>query len=241
MLIRLIRFELKNILRDRMTAMLLGYPLVFGVIVRLIMETQELDSSIVSLIVVGLTIVSGMIFGSMAGFSILDDRDDNVFLSLQISPMNVEWYVLFKVAFVFVLSILANVLIFLIVQETGLAMRNVLIISTLNAFQVPIHAFLVNAFANNKVEGFVAMKGSGFLIIFPLVAFYFTDWEQWLFAIAPAFWGAKATQYLLFEPLIDLGLIDFPLNYLSYLGIGFVYNICLSFGLYQVFKKKYIH
>lgn len=237
---RLIQFELKNLVRDRMTAMLLGYPIVFGFIIRLIIETQNLEANVVALLVVVLTIMSGMIFGSMAGFSILDDRDDHVFVSIQISPMNVEFYVLFKVFFVFVLSILANVLIFLIVQETGLSMGDVVLISLVNAFQVPIHAFLVNAFASNKVEGFVAMKGAGFLIIFPVAAFFFMDWKQWLFAIAPAFWGAKATQYRLFEPLIQLGLIDMPFNFTTYLVIGFLYNAVLSFLLYRLFKHKYI-
>jgi fluoroquinolone transport system permease protein len=240
MMLRLIRFELKNILRDRMTAMLLGYPIVFGFIIRAIIETQDIDANVISLLVVALTIMSGMIFGSMAGFSILDDRDDHVFLSIQISPMNVEYYVLFKVFFVFILSIFANILIFIIVRDTGLSMSDVIMISFVNAFQVPIHAFLVNAFASNKVEGFVAMKGAGFLIIFPIAAFLFTDWKQWLFAIAPAFWGAKATQYRLFEPLIEMGLVNMPLSFTGYLLIGLVYNLLLSFGLYRFFKHKYI-
>jgi fluoroquinolone transport system permease protein len=234
------RFELKNLVRDRITAMLLGYPLVFGFIVRAIIETQNLSDGVVSVLVVALSVISGMIFGSMAGFSILDDRDDHVFVSIQISPMNVEAYVLFKVVFVYVLSVMANLLIFALVQVQGLTFSQILWVAFLSALQVPIHAFIVNAFGSNKVEGFVAMKGAGFLIIFPLVAFYFTDWRQWLFMLAPAFWPAKATQYVLFEPLIELGLVEMPLNFTLYILIGIIYNLALSFALYRLFQKKYL-
>ena len=114
MLMRLMKFEFKNLIRDRMTAMLLVYPIMVGFLGKYLLENQNFDENGINLLVVALTIISGMIFGSMAGFSILDDRDDNVFLSIQISPMNVRFYVWFKVVFIYVLSVLANLLIFII-------------------------------------------------------------------------------------------------------------------------------
>ena len=95
MLMRLMKFEFKNLIRDRMTAMLLVYPIMVGFLGKYLLENQNFDENGINLLVVTLTIISGMIFGSMAGFSILDDRDDNVFLSIQISPMNVRFYVWF--------------------------------------------------------------------------------------------------------------------------------------------------
>lgn len=240
MLIRLMKFELKNLLRDRMTAMLLVYPIMVGFLGKYLLENQNFDENGINLLVVALTIISGMIFGSMAGFSILDDRDDNVFLSIQISPMNVRFYVWFKVLFIYILSVFANLLIFLIMGGLGLELIDFILISLLIGLQVPINAFLINALSSNKVEGFIAMKGSGFLIIFPVVAFFFLDWKEWLFAFAPAFWGAKAVQSRLLQSYIDLGVVSMNLDFWMYLGIGFVYNIVLVYLMYNVFKRKYM-
>lgn len=232
------KFEFKNLLRDRMTAMLLVYPIMVGFLGKYLLENQNFDENGINLLVVALTIISGMIFGSMAGFSILDDRDDNVFLSIQISPMNVRFYVWFKVLFVYILSVLANLLILLIMGGLGLELTDFILISLLIGLQVPINAFLINALSSNKVEGFIAMKGSGFLIIFPVVAFFFLDWKEWLFAFAPSFWGAKAVQSRLLQSYIDLGLVSMNLDFWMYLGIGFVYNLVLVYLMYNVFKRK---
>lgn len=240
MLMRLMKFEFKNLIRDRMTAMLLVYPIMVGFLGKYLLENQNFDENGINLLVVTLTIISGMIFGSMAGFSILDDRDDNVFLSIQISPMNVRFYVWFKVVFIYVLSVLANLLIFIIMGGLGLELLDFILISMLIGLQVPINAFLINALSSNKVEGFIAMKGSGFLIIFPIVSFFFLDWKEWLFAFAPAFWGAKAVQVSLFAKYIDSGLVSMNLNFWMYLGIGFIYNLILTYVMYNVFKHKYM-
>jgi fluoroquinolone transport system permease protein len=240
MLFRLMKFEFKNLIRDRMTAMLLVYPLMVGFLGKYLLDTQDFDENGINLLIVALTIISGMIFGSMAGFSILDDRDDNVFLSIQISPMNVRFYVWVKVIFIYTLSVLANILIFVIMGGLGLELFDFILISLLIGLQVPINAFLINALSSNKVEGFIAMKGSGFLIIFPIVAFFFLDWKEWLFAFAPAFWGAKAVQVSLLQPYIDLGVVSMNLNFWMYLGIGFIYNLVLVYLMYNVFKRKYM-
>jgi fluoroquinolone transport system permease protein len=90
--------------------------------------------------------------------------------------------------------------------------------------QVPFVAFLINAFAKNKVEGFVLMKATGFMILFPVASFFFVDAKEWVFAIAPAHWPAKAIQYLLLKPAIDQGLIKINLGIYGYIALGAAYN-----------------
>ncbi len=241
MFARLMRFELKNILRDRMTLMLLFYPLVMGFIGRWLLNSDTFDKMGSEILIIGLTLISGLLFGALAGFSILDDRDDNVFLSIQISPLNIHMYVIFKVAFVYIMSIIAG--IFIILMAGGLSMLwwQMLLISALSGLQAPINAFLINAFASNKVEGFVTMKATGFLLIFPIISYFFFDWKEWLFSIAPAFWAAKAVQTILFKEVIEAGFVTMNLSFTAYLLIGFVYNVILVFVMYQVFIKKTDH
>ena len=81
MSLRLLKFEIKNLLRDRMTFMLLAVPLLVGWLGKYLIENDTFNNPIASnMIIIALTLISGVMFGSMAGFSILDDRDDHVFV-----------------------------------------------------------------------------------------------------------------------------------------------------------------
>lgn len=239
MIARLIKFEFKNVIRDRMTLMFLIYPFLVGLIGNAFLTNNQYQENIVQVIVISLSIISGVVFGAMGGFSIMDDRDDHVFTSINISPLNIRFYVWFKVAFVTVLGFFSNFIIYYMI-DMKIDLGLYILITALASLQIPIHAFIINALASNKVEGFMAMKGSGFLMIFPIVSFFFLDWKQWIFSFAPAFWVFKAFQYELVKPAIDLGLVEMYLNSTGYLIIGFVYNILLTTLLYSVFKKKYL-
>jgi fluoroquinolone transport system permease protein len=235
---RLVKFEMKNILRDRMTIMLLVWPVMLGLIGRYLITSNTIDKMPSEMLVIALTLMSGMIFGAMAGFSILDDRDDNVFLSISISPLSVQAYVIFKVVFVYVMAVISGIVTVYLAGGLGFAWWQVTLIALLTALQAPMNAFLINAFASNKVEGFVTMKATGFLLIFPIFSYLFLDWKEWLFAIAPGFWPAKAVQTLLFKDVISAGLVDMNLSFWPYLLFGFVYNIFLVVFMYSFFKKR---
>lgn len=235
MFARLMKFEFKNIIRDQMTLILLLYPFMMGALGRLLLDKTDIETSLVSMLIIAFGIVSGLIFGAMAGFSIMDDRDDHVFVSIKISPLNIKTYVWFKVAFITALSVLSNFVIYAFIDfkmDLGLFF----VLSLLSSLQVPIHAFIINALASNKVEGFMAMKGSGFLLIFPIVSYFFLDIKQWLFAFAPSFWVFKAFQYEALKPMMDAGLISMPLNTSLYILIGFAYNLLLTVLLYKRFR-----
>lgn len=238
MFARLAKFEMKNILRDRMTILLLIWPILFGLLGRYFIESQSLDVMVSEMVIIGLTLMSGMIFGAMAGFSILDDRDDNVFVSISISPLNVQAYVIFKVVFVYLMAVLSGIVTIYLAGGLGFEWWQALLVAMLSALQAPMNAFLINAFASNKVEGFVTMKASGFLLIFPVFSYLFLDWKEWLFAIAPGFWPAKAVQTILFKDAISAGFIEMNLSFWPYLLIGFVYNIFLVVFMYSFFRKR---
>ncbi|PKM65231.1 MAG: hypothetical protein CVU94_08825 [Firmicutes bacterium HGW-Firmicutes-19] len=238
MFVRLAKFELKNILRDRMTIMLLVWPIAVGLLGRYFIDSNSLDKIVSEMVIIALTLMSGMIFGAMAGFSILDDRDDNVFTSISISPLNVQAYVIFKVVFVYIMAVISGVVTVYLAGGLGFAWWQIVLISILTALQAPMNAFLINAFASNKVEGFVTMKATGFLLIFPVFSYLFLDWKEWLFAIAPGFWPAKAVQTLMFKDAISAGVINMNLSFWPYLLIGFVYNLFLVVFMYSFFRKR---
>lgn len=233
-----IKYELKNILGNKMTMMMIFYPFVLGGIGRYVVVNELVPLEAMQVIAIYMALIVGFAYGSMAGFSLLDDRDDQVFASIQISPVPLNLYIWFKVGFAYVLSVFGG---FFVIWSTGaftLSLPDLVLVSVLAALQTPITAFLVNAFANNKVEGFMTMKATGFLLMFPAGGFFFLNAYEWLFAIAPPHWVAKALQYHMLEPHIKAGLVSMNLNFYQYIFLGLAYNLLITTLAFNLFRKK---
>lgn len=238
MLLILSKFELKNLLRDKMTAVMIAYPLILGFIGKYLIEQNIVEGEALGILAMLMAIIAGFAYGAMAGFSLLDDRDDQVFASIQISPISLTYYIWFKVVFAYLLSVLSGFFIIWFIGAIPLTIGETILVSVLAALQTPITAFLVNAFAHNKVEGFVTMKATGFLLMFPVAAFFFLDFKEWLFAIAPGHWTAKAVQYALLRPQIEAGLVEMNLSFYGYVFVGLIYNIILCGLTFRLFQNK---
>ncbi|HNV34713.1 MAG TPA: hypothetical protein PKK63_04180 [Bacillota bacterium] len=236
MLKTMIRHEFKNMLRERMTQMLFFYPMLMGLVVRYLISRGTVKGIALELSAMLLVLLTGMLFGSIAGMSLLDDRDDLVVYSIQISPVPLWKYIWLKIAVISAMAFIDGIMIILISGAFDMRPYQMIIVSLLSSMQVPINAFMMNAFAKNKVEGFVAMKATGFLMVFPIVGFFFRDAKEWFFAFAPGHWVTKAVQRIALEPMITAGLARMNLGFASYVAIGFFYNallIALTYGLYR--------
>ncbi len=234
----MLKFELKNIFREKMTMIMVFYPFVLGTIGRLLIHYEVVSGEALQLTVILIALLAGFAFGAMGAFSLLDDRDDQVLSSIEITPVPLEWYVWFKVMFTYVLAVFAGFFMIWFTGAMEFTFVQILLVALLSALQAPFVMFIVNAFSSNKVEGFMTMKASGFLLIFPVAGFFFLDAIEWIFAVAPASWPAKAMQYAMLEPAIEAGFVEMNLNFYGYVGLGFAYNLVLVVLSYLFFKKK---
>ncbi|SRR6266487_266667 len=234
-----LKFELKNLLRDEMTRVMLFYPLVLGGLVRLLINRHLLTAPVASVTAVVLVVLAaGFDFGMIAGFSLLDDRDDQVLVSIRISPVSLNLYLWLKVGFAFLMAVLAGLATMLISGSFAIAPLDMLLVAGLSAMQVPINAFLVSALASNRAEGLAAIKVTGILVLCPVVAWFFLDWKQWLFALVPGFWPAKAMQSLLLVSAAGASYAGPPLGFAGYIGVGFLWCLIVIGLTYVLFKKK---
>ena len=98
-----------------MTRVMLFYPIVLGGLARLLPTRHLLASPFAEVTAVVLVILAaGFHFGMIAGFSLLDDRDDTWLVSIRVAPVSVDLYMWVKVAFAFVMAVLAGVATILI-------------------------------------------------------------------------------------------------------------------------------
>ncbi len=229
--------ELKKWVRQPMLKFLLGYPLFFAVIGRYglpaLAETAGFDLiGIADFVVVAFTLMIPQIFGALLGFSLLDDRDDQVLTSIQVTPLSLIQFLSFRFVMIFALAFLATLFVMWFIDIGDLPLGAMIAISFLAALMAPMLGMLINAFSSNKIEGFAVMKGLGTLLLFPILGLFFFDATELIFGIVPGFWPAKAISSVI------RGEEILYLTYGQYLSIGLVYTLLWNVFSYRFFSRK---
>lgn len=185
-----------------------------------------------------LILMTGYIFGAVTGFTLLDDKDDNVLMSLKITPISVRLYVILKLVISYIFGFIAT---FLLTVATdflpGATIWSILLIAAVGALQGPGIALIVNSFAKNKVEGFVIMKMSGLILIVPVLAFFVASWQEVFLVIAPGFWPARMIQIEMIEAG-QLPAVDLNFTFIVYFIFGVIYNLLFLSLLMKLYTKK---
>lgn len=233
MFLRVLKHELKNIVRDKMYAFFMIYPIIIGIVAYYLIpylreDVGVLIANIVSLLFV---LMTSFMFGAITGFTLLDDQDDHVLYSLKITPIKVRDYIVIKLFFSYFLGFLATLLLVLITRLFESSIMNIVGISLLAALQAPMLALFINAFASNKVEGFVFMKATGILVMIPIASLFLTNWTELFLGIIPGFWVAR---------LVSMSMIpsDYFLNEFGYYLLGYIVNIGLIWLLFNKYKHR---
>ena len=230
-----LKHEMKNIRRDKMYAFFAIFSLVMIVLAYfLVPYLNDTASTVVAdLATLFFLLMNSFMFGAITGFTLLDDQDDNVILSLKITPISVKNYVFMKLLISYLFGIFATLGIILatpMVDTTPVEI--ILMIIILSPLQSPIIALIVNMFASNKVEGFVMMKLSGIILMGPIAVLFLTDWKEIFLMILPGFWVSR---------IISMELM--PLNYLFasawvYFILGLIVNLGIIYLFFNIYQKR---
>jgi fluoroquinolone transport system permease protein len=232
-----LKAEFKNMLRDKMYLFFALYPVLLGAIGYYLIDyiekkvpAENLTPEIVAMFLI---LMTGYVFGALIAFTLLDDKDDNVLMSLKITPISVKYYVIVKLVVSFIFGFIATLVITL---ATGFlpdaTFWTIILISFVGALQAPGVTLIVNSFSSNKVEGFVVMKLSGLILIVPVIAFFVMDWQEIFLVFAPGFWPARMIQIEL------LPMFETNFNFIMYFILGVIYNMGFLSLLMKIYTKK---
>jgi len=232
-----IKSEIRNIVRDKMYIFFVIFPIILGYVGYLLIpyvDSHSPDTSLASeIIIMFLILITSYMFGALMGFTLLDDKDDKVLMSLKITPISVKYYVIIKVVLSFIFGVIATIIFILFTNFLPDAtLWEMVLITIVASLQAPGVTLIVNSFANNKVEGFVIMKISGMILILPMVAFYVIEWQEVFLAVAPGFWSARMIQMELIPGL------DYNFTFLVYFIMGVLYNLGILYLLLKLYFKK---
>ncbi len=215
---------------------MLVYPIIFGLLGRYFLPwiSEKYGFNFVpfnDLILVILVLFVPIAYGALIGFSILEDRDDNVLTNIKVTPLSLHQFLSFRLIAVYLLCVVATIFVMWFSKVGALSMKDIIPISLLASLEAPISGLLINSFAKNKIEGFAVMKVGGSIMIFPIVALFFKGARELFFSFAPGFWSAKAI-----SSIIRGG--NLYLSYNQYYFIGLLYMVILNILSYLLFIKK---
>ncbi|HEX7154827.1 MAG TPA: hypothetical protein VF618_25315 [Thermoanaerobaculia bacterium] len=191
--------DLQNIRRDPLLAWIgilpfvlaLAYRLVpllrEALLVRFAFDLQPYYPLIASSFVGAAPGIAGMI----AGFLLLDERDDGVLTAIAVTPVAPAAYVTYRIAGPLLVGFVTTVAAYPIVGFVPLAFPDLLAISAVAALSAPFTALFLAAFAQNKVSGFAMVKVLNLIGLAPVAAWFVAEPQQWIAGIVPSYWAMK--------------------------------------------------
>ncbi|CAH0119326.1 Fluoroquinolones export permease protein [Paenibacillus sp. CECT 9249] len=195
--LHLIRGDVKQIARDPMLAFYLLAPMLiilavrFGIpfVAALLQREAGFDlAPYYNLILSFAMLLIPLILGVLAGFMMLDERDENLIAYYSVTPLSKSGYLLYRLSFPIVLSVLYCGMFLLAASLAPAQTASLLATLPMLAMEAPLIALLLAACASNKVEGLAWSKGAGLIVFLPAIAYFVPLPWQLLAGIVPAYW-----------------------------------------------------
>lgn len=192
--------DAKSVVRDSLLRWMLLLPILLALLMR--WGVPGLANSLLTeygfdlrpyypLITSFMVLVSPMLIGVVIGFLLLDQRDDGTLAALQVTPLSLNGFLIYRITVPMVLGVLLTLAIIPLTGLVQIHPLSVLVVAVAAAPFGPIYALLLPCFADNKVQGFALMKALGILSWPPIIAYFLPPIWQWVMGIVPTYWPVK--------------------------------------------------
>jgi fluoroquinolone transport system permease protein len=192
--------DLKSIHRDPLLRWLVFYPLLITALIRWgvpllsvrLAEQFQFDlTSYYPLLMSFVLLVTPMLSGIVIGFLLLDQKDDQTLIALQVTPLTVNGYLIYRTIMPSLLSLVMTLVIFPLAGLVEVGFLPLLVAALGAAPLAPLYALFTAALAANKVQGFAVIKALGVLLVFPVIAWFVAPPWQLIFGLVPLYWPTK--------------------------------------------------
>ncbi|MBA4541695.1 MULTISPECIES: hypothetical protein [Thermoactinomyces] len=175
-----------------------------------------------------LALVTPMTIGMLAGFLLLDDRDEGMLLVLAVTPMTKRGYLVYRLVLPVLLGFFftgAFILLANLVQFDSARLLPSLLMLSLEA---PLATLFLGAWAQNKVEGLAISKLMGLSFFGPVAVCFLPPQWQWAAWWLPTYWASAA-----FLSGLPAGQHFFVAH-----GMGFVIHGLWMWVAYRMFIRR---
>lgn len=207
--------DIRSIRRDSLVSWMIYIPIFLALLLRWgvppltarLMEQYDFDFApyypvLLAYFFIGMC---PMIFGAVTGFLLLDEKDDRTLTALQVTPLPLSGYILYRVTVPILLTFGLMFVLFPLANLTPFDLPTILLSAIAAAPMAPMLALLFGSIAQNKVQGFALMKLTGFVFIAPVIAYFTPSGWELIFGIVPTYWPMKV-YWLLYEGATNVWL-----------------------------------
>ena len=197
--VRLVAADFRMVARDPLLALMPFVPFMAAGALRFLLpllaafvedKTGFRLMAYADLVLVVITLFPGMFYGMVAGFLLLDDRDDGVSTYWGATPVGRTGYLAARLGLFSAAAFAAGLAVGPVLGVGRLGLAGTTVTSALGAAQVPFIALFLAAFAANKVEGLSILKALSALDMAPLAVMLALPVRAaaWPF---PQYWAAE--------------------------------------------------
>lgn len=238
------RNDLKLIGRDSFLLFMFLFAIIIAVVLRFgmpwlnniliengVMPSQTFAMSLADvypMLVAYMAIYTGaLLVGTVFGFVLLDEKDQNTIKAMLVTPVPLKRYVLYRVGGPAILAFVIILGMAYFINQALLPWWQMILISAGGALTAPIISLFFATVAENKVQGFAYSKFGGISGWTILIGWFVPEPWQWLIGLFPPWWISKA-YWLALEGRNGWWIV---------LIIGVVLQIALINWLMQQFNK----
>jgi fluoroquinolone transport system permease protein len=192
--------DARNVARDSMLRWIAIFTPAFGLLFRFavppIADTldEQFGFELVAyypLLVSFLPLVAAGMTGTVVGFLLLDQRDDQTLTALMVTPLSLGGYLRYRLSGLMLLSAMFGALMVPLAGLSETTALQVVVAAITAAPLAAIYALFLGTFAANKVQGFALAKAVGVVLVPCIVSYFVTGPWQSAFGVVPHYWALK--------------------------------------------------
>jgi fluoroquinolone transport system permease protein len=192
--------DARNVVRDSMLRWIAVFTPAFGLFFRFAIPPvadavdRQFGFELVPyypLLMSFLPLVAAGMIGTVVGFLLLDQRDDQTLTALLVTPLSLPGYLSFRLSGLMLLSVVFGALMTPLAGLSETTAGQVVVTAVTAAPLAPIYALFLGTFAANKVQGFALAKAIGVVMVPCIVSYFVTGPWQSAFGLVPHYWPLK--------------------------------------------------
>lgn len=133
-----------------------------------------------------------LLVGTVFGFVLLDEKDDDTLTAMMVTPVSLNQYVLYRVGAPAILAFLIIISMLLLIGQALLPLWQLVLLAAGGSLTAPIVSLFFATLAENKVQGFAYSKFGGISGWTIMLGWFVPEPFQWLIGVFPPFWISKA-------------------------------------------------
>ncbi|MCK5687378.1 hypothetical protein KAJ27_24805 [bacterium] len=232
-----IRGDVRIILRDPILLLVSITPLLIILVVRYLVPAAtvfirkhlEFDLSAHYSFITGFfSLMTPLMFGMIAGFILLDERDEHILSYISVTPVTKKGYIYYRLSIPVIISFFFSILMFSISGLCEFHFYKTIPLAILLALEAPIMTLFLAAFAGNKVEGLALSKVMNILTLAPFIGYIFKSNWTLIAGISPPYWIVMAY----------LAIGKSQLVFWGYIFAGLISHLIVITLLMKLFVKK---